>query len=203
MEKYPTMQHGLLLHLFCWLLIYCCLFILPASSKAQQQPGFFAENYFVGQTLGDGKDGRIDYTWKKKVGERPINKVVLKVRKQGDSVNSSISVSFDDGHTLGNIRPQAVNSKELTTIEWEGKNEAPNSRYLVIAASDGHIFLESVIIDTVSTWEGKRPSNNYHKEEEEILDIYKRVKEDSALEEKKYNEREKNKDPLFGEKRPW
>lgn len=181
---------------FSWLLslFVFCIHLCPPA-RAEEQLSFFAERYTVEQTLGDGRNGRVNFSWKQSIGPRPISKVVLKLRKQDKTGNARILVSFEDQSPIGAGEPRAVTSQQSSTMEWEANQELPQGRRLMVAAIGGHIYLESVAIDTISDWS----QHKKNEDEESVDEMLRRVMKENASEEQKTNPPQ---DPLFGNPKP-
>ena len=123
-----------------YLLLACALFFFSSVSA-------YSDEFSVGHSLSDGKDGRPLLEWKTTLRESPIVQVKAVVRKQSGPKTTSIKLILGESGEMSSPNDVLPDQTQPFMISWKFDNEMPRGRKLILHASGGYVFLEKVIVN--------------------------------------------------------
>ncbi len=127
--------------------IFLAIFLFSSFASAHNGLVHEMEAVEVGQTLGDGKDGRVWIQWKGQAKEREIAKVIVKARKQSGGPDVYIDLRFENGAALDKGKQVVFKDNARKYGSWDLGRVKPAGRKLVLIAYNGEVFVETVTFE--------------------------------------------------------
>ena len=117
---------------------------IDAQQVEKRKAGENSYEYRVKEHLDSNTALRLD------IGDRPIEDLEVRLRQEGSSPDTYVKASFyPDRYGFDNDKRERVDNTDLYTLNWNVENREARGRPLTLAAYNGDIYVDSVIVHYV------------------------------------------------------